>query len=367
MEQAFEALANGELELARKLTHRGIALGDVNPRLWFDHGVILDRLGDSEEAGEAFRHAIALAPTYGQAFDELARLQAQAGKIVQAERLQARAVELLPGDTRAGQVLDSYRALLAERNLRPNEPARDDTTSPAAIEFSERTRQYDWDAIADQLQARGMALLPGFLSETECDSVIRLWDDIDRFEHEVDLDGDTGRVTYRFFTRPLPELVSETRVEVYARLAPIANAWNEAVHRTERFPAELGDFLARCHGAGQTRTTPILLRYPPHGWNAPHRDIAGRVVFPFQLAIPLGPGTTDSGGGGELVLVDARPGRRVHERRLGTAAGDAVVFCTRERPVKIAGIIGLQPVLHGVSEIGDRERFALGIPFHEHG
>jgi hypothetical protein len=45
--------------------------------------------------------------------------------------------------------------------------------------------------------------------------------------------------------------------------------------------------------------------------------------------------------------------------------GDAVLFATRDRPVMTAGILGLQPVLHGVSAVQAPERFAVIIPFHE--
>ncbi len=60
------------------------------------------------------------------------------------------------------------------------------------------------------------------------------------------------------------------------------------------------------------------------------------------------------------------PGKGLREKRMSTGVGDAVVFCTRERIVEISGALGLQPVMHGVTEVS-RERFALGIPFHEHG
>jgi uncharacterized protein len=81
--------------------------------------------------------------------------------------------------------------------------------------------------------------------------------------------------------------------------------------------------------------------------------------------VTLGPGSSDDGGGGELLLVDERPGR-TRVRRVQTSMGDGVLFTTRERPVVIAGTYGLQAVMHGVATVRSRERFAVGIPFHDY-
>jgi len=106
------------------------------------------------------------------------------------------------------------------------------------------------------------------------------------------------------------------------------------------------------------------LRYPPGGFNAPHQDIAGRVFFPFQMALSLGPGNSLDGNGGALELVDIKSGKKARATRVETGIGDAVIFATRERLVSIAGVYGLQPVKHGVTTVVKRQRFALGVPFH---
>ena len=189
----------------------------------------------------------------------------------------------------------------------------------------------------------------------------------DRFRSTIEMQRHAyGSGRYRYFSDPLPAIVSTLREVLYAPLARIANRWNELLGRTERYPAHLDDFLAHCRDSGQYRTTPILLRYAAGGRNDPHRDVAGRVIFPLQLAVTLGPCCSDDGGGGELVLTDQRPGKRVHRRSLPTSVGDGVLFCTRERLVEVAGAVGLQSVMHGVSPT-ESLRFALGIPFHDHG
>jgi hypothetical protein len=227
----------------------------------------------------------------------------------------------------------------------------------------ERLRHIDWNATADSLFRHGLARLPRVMSDEECVRLRSLWSEPERFEHDVAIDDDRGRLAYRFFVRPLPSIVAELRGNVYARAVAIANAWQSRLGRAP-FPDTHDGFLALCAAEGQQRTTPILLRYESGGFNAPHRDVYGSVFFPLQLVVTLGPGSSESGGGGELVLVDERPGR-LRMRRTPTSVGDGVLFATRERPVMIAGVLGLQPVLHGVSEVRAPERFAVGIPFHE--
>ena len=45
--------------------------------------------------------------------------------------------------------------------------------------------------------------------------------------------------------------------------------------------------------------------------------------------------------------------------------GDAILFCTCGRLVRLGAGYGLQPVKHGMSRIESGNRFAIGIPFHE--
>ncbi|MGE3172042.1 MAG: 2OG-Fe(II) oxygenase [Planctomycetota bacterium] len=361
MDAAFEALLDDDLTLAEKLARRALAGGEMNARLWLDLGRILRRCGNDDDAEAALRRAIALAPTHAEAFAELAQLQADAGKWPQAERLLRRAVELRPDDELLRQRLDSFAAMVPAA---ADAPAATPPIAPGAPGVLERTAPFDWTAIADELRQRGAARLPALLSMDECAALRALWDQ-DVFEHRVVLDAETaGRGEYRFLQPPLPPLVQALRAEVYLRLQPIANAWMELLHRRARFPATLAQFLEECVTAGQRRSTPILLRYPAGGCNAPHRDVAGRVVFPFQLAVTLGPEPA-ARAGGALRLCSVR-GQKLREHAVSTEPGDGVVFCTQERLVEVAGVVAAQQVLHGVAEC-TAVRFALGVPFHEHG
>ena len=361
MDQAWEAADQGKLQHAAQLSFRAVTVGPVNPRLWNDHGSLMRLCERFDEAEQAFRTAIALSPTYADAFGNLAGLQAQRGNLPQAERLQERLVELRPEDTLARDALQSYRALAGG-----GEVAHGANSAEESCVFTLRSERFDWESIGTKLTECGVALLPGLLTQQECRELAALYPLDEHFEHEVAQDdAETGRVSYRFLTRPLPRLVRELRREVYARAARIANRWNELLDRQERYPASHEVFLKRCREAGQHRTTPILLRYERGGFNGLHQDVAGRVTFPLQLAVTLGPGGSHDGGG-EFMLVDQRLGRKQKRLVIATGTGDGVLFCTRERLTRVAGVIGLLPVRHGVLEVRASERFALGVPFHEY-
>src|SRR5262245_56101401 len=82
MDEAWQALLGGEHAFAEKLARRAIEGSEVNARLWCDLGRILWQCKSTDDAEAALRRAIALAPTYGEAFAELAALQAAHGKWV---------------------------------------------------------------------------------------------------------------------------------------------------------------------------------------------------------------------------------------------------------------------------------------------
>ena len=87
------------------------------------------------------------------------------------------------------------------------------------------------------------------------------------------------------------------------RLAPVANAWAEALGQDTRYPATLASFLAHCHAQGQARPTPLLLTYGVGDYNRLHQDLYGEHVFPLQVAILLSrPGEDFTGG--EVVLTE---------------------------------------------------------------
>jgi uncharacterized protein len=173
-----------------------------------------------------------------------------------------------------------------------------------------------------------------------------------------------GRGEYKYFAYPLPDRVSLLRAALYPPLAGIANRWNEALGIDVRFPADHNAFLDRCHAAGQTRPTPLLLRYGPGDYNCLHQDLYGEHVFPLQVAILLAePGRDFSGG--EFVITEQRPRMQSRASVVPLSQGDAVVVAVHHRPVR--GTRGTYRVTlrHGVSEILTGRRHTLGIIFHD--
>jgi hypothetical protein len=223
----------------------------------------------------------------------------------------------------------------------------------------------DWTALSAELDAYGCALIPGLLAPEACETAAALYDRDGLFRSTVVMARHGfGRGEYRYFAYPLPDLVQDLRAALYPPLAEVANRWNAALGLPERFPDAHAAFLARCHAAGQTRPTPLLLRYRAGDYNCLHQDLYGAHVFPLQVAVLLSAPGRDFDGG-EFVLTEQRPRMQSRAEVVPLAQGDAVVFAVRHRPV--AGARGPYRVnlRHGVSRLRSGSRHTLGIIFHD--
>jgi hypothetical protein len=222
-----------------------------------------------------------------------------------------------------------------------------------------------WPAIAGDLDAHGCAHVPALLPPDDCAAVAAWYDEEARFRSTVVMARHGfGQGEYRYFAAPLPPLVQRLRETLYPPLAAIANRWAGTLGLAARFPATHTEFLGRCHAAGQTRPTPLLLRYGPGDYNCLHQDLYGEVWFPLQVAILLSEPGRDFEGG-EFVLTEQRPRMQSRVEVVSLRQGDAVIFPVRERP--IAGTRGAYRVnlRHGVSRLRAGRRLTLGIIFHD--
>lgn len=223
----------------------------------------------------------------------------------------------------------------------------------------------DWELAAAELDTQGWALLPGLMAPADCDRIAALYDREDGFRGRVVMARHGfGQGEYRYFSYPLPQLVERLRTVLYPRLAPIANGWQGRLNLKPRFPETHADYIAHCHKHGQTRPTPLLLRYGPGDYNCLHQDLYGAEVFPLQVAVLLSQPEKDFTGG-EFVLTEQRPRQQSRVMVAPLAKGDGVVFAVNNRPVK--GTRGDYQVKmrHGVSRLITGRRHTLGLIFHD--
>jgi hypothetical protein len=228
-----------------------------------------------------------------------------------------------------------------------------------------RVASIDWARVAADLDEAGWALLGGLLTADECAALAGLYPQDRHFRSSIVMARHGfGRGEYKYFTYPLPAIIAALRPALYARLAPIANRWNERMGSAVRYPQAHDDFIARCHKAGQKRPTPLLLQYGAGDYNCLHQDLYGEHVFPLQVVILLSePGTDFTGG--EFVLSEQRPRMQSRAEVVPLRQGDAAVFAVHHRPVQ--GTRGTYRVnlRHGVSRLRSGHRHTAGIIFHD--
>jgi hypothetical protein len=223
----------------------------------------------------------------------------------------------------------------------------------------------DWPALMDELDAYGCAQTPRLLTPDQCRSISALYDQAERFRATIDMRRYRfGSGEYRYFASPFPELVQALREAFYARLLPVARDWADRLGRPAPWPDTLTEWLADCHAAGQTKPTPILLRYRANDWNALHRDLYGELYFPLQVVVGLDePGVDHTGG--EFLLVEQRPRQQSRGTATVIGQGHGLIFTTRDRPVRSARGWSAAPVRHGVSAVRSGTRHTLGLVLHD--
>ena len=240
-------------------------------------------------------------------------------------------------------------------------------TLPVAPDTPVQTQvdRLDWGRIADDLYRYGSATTGVLLDAATCRSVSAFYDDDSRFRSHIRMARHGfGQGEYKYFGYPLPEPVLSLRRALYPHLVPVANRWLEMVGREDRFPPEHAAFLERCRRAGQTRPTPLLLRYVEGDYNCLHQDLYGDLVFPLQVAVLLSdPGLDFSGG--EFVMTEQRPRMQSRAEVVGLGRGEAVIFAVNERPVQGKRGIYRVRMRHGVSRVRSGQRHVLGLIFHD--
>jgi hypothetical protein len=235
----------------------------------------------------------------------------------------------------------------------------------ASSNIGARVDAIDWAQATDDLDAQGCAVLKGLLAPDQCRTLAALYPDDKHFRSRIVMGRHGfGRGEYKYFAYPLPDLIAQLRPAFYARLQGTANRWNETMGIDIRYPERHDAFLKRCHEAGQTRPTPLLLQYEAGDYNCLHQDLYGEHVFPLQVAILLSEPGRDFEGG-EFVLTEQRPRMQSRPEVVPLGQGDAVAFAVHHRPVQ--GTRGSYRVnlRHGVSRLRSGHRHTVGVIFHD--
>lgn len=231
--------------------------------------------------------------------------------------------------------------------------------------LEQRIAQYDWDAVAANLNAYGCAVLEGLLTPNECQSAAALYAHDENFRSQVHMARHGfGKGEYKYFRYPLPALLNALRPALYARVVGVANDWNARMNIAARYPQRHADYLNLCHKAGQVRPTPLLLQYAPGDFNCLHQDLYGELAFPLQFTILLSEPGADFAGG-EFVLTEQRPRMQSRVEVVPLQQGDAVVFAVNSRPVQGAKGVYRVKLRHGVSRVRSGQRHTIGIIFHD--
>jgi uncharacterized protein len=222
------------------------------------------------------------------------------------------------------------------------------------------------DVIRESVDARGHWVSSPILDESSCAQIAKLYDaDPAVFRSTIDMARyGFGKGEYKYFAHPLPAIVTALRAAIYEKLAPIANHWKHQSHDPLEWPARHDELLKRCAAAGQTRPTPLLLRYSAGDYNCLHQDLYGEIHFPLQAIVLLDRPNVDFEGG-ELLLVEQRPRRQLRASVVPITQGALAVIPVKERPVASARGIARSQLRHGVAEVRAGQRRTLGLIFHD--
>ncbi|WMS44294.1 2OG-Fe(II) oxygenase [Acuticoccus sp. MNP-M23] len=220
----------------------------------------------------------------------------------------------------------------------------------------------DWPRIDAELDEYGVARTGPLLTPAVCRALAASYETAAFRSRVVMARHGFGSGEYKYFDNPLPDAVASLRAAVYPHAARTANRWAGRLG-TAPVPETLAGMRERCHDAGQTKPTPLLLKYQAGDYNCLHQDLYGAVSFPLQLVVLLtDPATFD---GGELVLTEQRPRMQSRAEVVPLGFGEGALFATAERPRRGARGDHRVRMRHGVSRLRSGERMTLGVIFHD--
>jgi hypothetical protein len=228
-----------------------------------------------------------------------------------------------------------------------------------------RLETVDWQNVAEEMNAKGFALIPHVLSGEQAEELKQGYNDPAAYRKTVVMERYRfGLGEYKYYNYPLPELIQTIRENMYPKLAPIANSWMKVLNIDTSFPDSFTELQALCHANNQLKATVLILKYGKGGHNTLHQDLYGDIYFPMQAVLFLSEPEKDYTGG-EFVLTEQIPRAQSKAIVLRPRKGDMLVFTTNFRPVKGSKGYYRVNMKHGVSEVHSGDRYTLGIIFHD--
>jgi uncharacterized protein len=223
----------------------------------------------------------------------------------------------------------------------------------------------DWANIHHSLNERGFAKIPEMLPASECMNLRDHYPNQDLYRKTINMHRYRfGKGEYKYYQYPLPPVIESLREKFYTPLATLANVWMKMLNIPIQYPLLHKELLTVCQQHGQSRPTPLILKYEASGYNTLHQDLYGDIYFPFQIVIALSkPGMEFQGG--EFVLTEQIPRAQSRAQVLQVNQGDALIFTTNFKPTKGTRGYYRTNMKHGISEVTSGTRYALGIIFHD--
>jgi uncharacterized protein len=237
--------------------------------------------------------------------------------------------------------------------------------SPKPSSIAERVATLNWDTMTSDLETHGYAVTGALLEAEECAALAQSYESDSSFRSRIIMARHGfGRGEYKYFAYPLPQIVAGLREALYRPLARWASEWAKALDADIAYPSDHAAYLARCRAGGQTKPTPLLLRYGPGDFNCLHQDIYGENIFPLQATFLLSqPGRDFTGG--EFVLTEQRPRMQSRAEVVPLIRGEGVIFPVHHRPMRGSRGIYRVNMRHGVSRLRSGSRYTLGVIFHD--
>lgn len=234
------------------------------------------------------------------------------------------------------------------------------------MSFLDNLEKLNWNELNTELLEKGFVITKRVLSDYECSEFRNLFGKNDLYRSTIDMKRyNFGSGTYRYFQYPLPNSIQSMRERIYEKLVDTANVWSERAKYKTQYPKKFSQFFKIMKGLGQTRSTPLVLKYKTGDYTCLHQDIANDLIFPYQAIFGLSQSGADYEGG-QLILTQQRPRMQTIPYIITIPKGAAVILASNYHSQQGARGYYRTVFKHGVGKVESGERYTLGIVLHDY-